>query len=129
MAGDYLIDTNIAIAFLSGERVVIDRILNANMTCISVVTFGELAYGACYSKQLSKNLDQADQLLRWAILLDIKHDISVIYGTVKSDLRKMGRPIPDNDLWIAATAKRHGLTLASRDGHFSAVLDLQVESW
>jgi tRNA(fMet)-specific endonuclease VapC len=129
MAGDYLIDTNIAIAFLAGEQVVIERVLDANATCMSVVTFGELVYGASYSKQLSQNFDRVDHLLRWATLLDINQGVAAIYGNVKSALRKIGRPIPDNDLWIASTAKRHGLTVASRDGHFSVVPNLHVENW
>ncbi|HYX24501.1 MAG TPA: PIN domain-containing protein [Thermoanaerobaculia bacterium] len=48
---------------------------------------------------------------------------------MKTLLRRKGRPIPENDLWIAASARRHGLTLASRDSHFEHVEGLGLEVW
>jgi len=44
-------------------------------------------------------------------------------------LRKKGRPIPENDIWIAAIAFQHDLTLVSRDEHFEEVEDLKLEKW
>lgn len=129
MAGDYLIDTNIAIAFLDGEQAVVDRILESDDTYISVITVGELYYGASYSKNVSENLLRIDRLLQWAILLEVNQSTAAVYGSIKSDLRKSGRPIPDNDLWIASSARQHDLALASRDSHFSVVLQLQIEDW
>lgn len=129
MAGDYLIDTNIAIAFLDGEQAVVDRILESDDTYISVITVGELYSGASYSKNVSENLLRIDRLLQWAILLEVNQSTAAVYGSIKSDLRKIGRPIPDNDLWIASSARQHDLALASRDSHFSVVLQLQIEDW
>jgi tRNA(fMet)-specific endonuclease VapC len=51
------------------------------------------------------------------------------YGRIKNALRARGRPIPDNDIWIAAIALQHDLTLLSRDRHFGAVAGLVVETW
>ncbi len=51
------------------------------------------------------------------------------YGVVKHSLLRKGRPIPENDMWIAASAWQHGLTVATRDGHFDFVDDLSVEHW
>jgi tRNA(fMet)-specific endonuclease VapC len=48
---------------------------------------------------------------------------------IKAALRTSGRMIPDNDIWIAASAMQHGLTLATRDQHFQAVDGLQTVSW
>lgn len=48
---------------------------------------------------------------------------------IKSRLRKKGRPIPENDIWIAATAQEHALVLVTRDPHFQEIEDLRVESW
>ncbi|HEY4572503.1 MAG TPA: PIN domain-containing protein [Thermoanaerobaculia bacterium] len=42
---------------------------------------------------------------------------------------RKGRPIPENDIWIAASARQHGLTLATRDGHFDDVDGLITETW
>lgn len=52
-----------------------------------------------------------------------------IYGEVRNHLRLKARPIPENDLWIAAIAIQHGLTLATRDEHFNDVDDLKRENW
>ena len=51
------------------------------------------------------------------------------YARIKIDLRSKGRPIPENDIWIAATARQHGLTLVTRDQHFSAVDGLKCDAW
>lgn len=51
------------------------------------------------------------------------------YGQVKQRLRAKGRPIPENDIWIAATALQYGLTVVTRDGHFNEVEDLLTEAW
>ncbi len=51
------------------------------------------------------------------------------YGQVKDSLRQKGRPLPENDLWIAALAEQHSLVLVSRDAHFAEVEGLECESW
>ncbi len=50
-------------------------------------------------------------------------------GTLKDQLRKKGRPIPENDLWIAAITIQHNLTLATRDVHFGLIEEFKVETW
>ena len=52
-----------------------------------------------------------------------------VYGEVKDELRLKGRPIPENDVWIAAVARQHGLMLVTRDEHFQHVNGLGVEGW
>jgi tRNA(fMet)-specific endonuclease VapC len=51
------------------------------------------------------------------------------YGQIKDRLRLKGRPIPENDNWIAASAMQHGLPLATRDDHFKEVDGLRIETW
>jgi tRNA(fMet)-specific endonuclease VapC len=51
------------------------------------------------------------------------------YGNIKEQLRQMGRPIPENDIWIAAIALLFDSILVSRDEHFSTVQGLTVEFW
>ncbi len=55
--------------------------------------------------------------------------VARFYSEVKDDLRRKGRPVPENDVWIAATALRHDLALATRDSHFEHVDKLRVERW
>ena len=51
------------------------------------------------------------------------------YGTIKNELRRKGRPIPENDIWIAATAIEHALVLVTRDDHFRETDGLEIEAW
>ena len=51
------------------------------------------------------------------------------YGIIKFALLRKGRPILENDIWIAASAWQHRLTVATRDGHFDYVDDLPLEHW
>jgi tRNA(fMet)-specific endonuclease VapC len=51
------------------------------------------------------------------------------YGRISQQLRKKGRPIPQNDMWIAALALQHGLTLVTRDAHFSHIDGLLLQDW
>lgn len=51
------------------------------------------------------------------------------YGKIKNGLRVKGRPIPENDIWIAAICKQHGLTLISRDEHFKEIDGLPITAW
>jgi tRNA(fMet)-specific endonuclease VapC len=62
-------------------------------------------------------------------VVHLTHKTAEIYGTIKADLEIKGQPIPDNDLWIAATALEYGLSLASRDQHFQRVPGLSVLPW
>ena len=52
-----------------------------------------------------------------------------LYGRIKQGLHAKGQMIPDNDLWIAATALQYGLTLAARDEHFNWLTGLSIEQW
>ena len=51
------------------------------------------------------------------------------YGLLKQRLKEKGRPLPENDVWIAAAAKSHGLVLVTRDGHFDDLDDLTTRTW
>jgi tRNA(fMet)-specific endonuclease VapC len=48
---------------------------------------------------------------------------------LKQHLHEKGRPLPDNDIWIAATARHHGMTLVTRDSHFQDAEDLRTADW
>lgn len=51
------------------------------------------------------------------------------YGDLKAELARLGKPIPDNDLWVAAMARQYDLPLATRDAHFAQVPGLQTLAW
>ena len=95
--------------------------------CPTVV--GELVFGAEKSSNSKANRVRIDALIELCPV--VPHDLEVAYryGAAKAVLQKKGKPIPENDLWIAACALRHDLILAARDSHFGYVDGLQVEDW
>ena len=62
-------------------------------------------------------------------LLNIDSITAKFYGEMISALYKKGKPLPTNDVWIAATAKQHNLTLISRDGHFKEIDGINLKKW
>jgi tRNA(fMet)-specific endonuclease VapC len=129
MAGDYLLDTNILIAFFSGERNVAEKIADANVIHLSSIALGELNYGAKRSTRVTENLERIEQLLQWAEVLTIDAKVASVYGDIKKHLAEKGKLIPDNDIWIAAVARQYALTLVTRDEHFQQVSDLELQAW
>jgi tRNA(fMet)-specific endonuclease VapC len=129
MAGKYLLDTNIVIAFLDQEREIGERVKQVSEVFLSATVLGELYYGSMNSKQSTTNLDRLERFIRMVSVLSCNAITAKLYGEIKTDLRARGRPIPDNDVWIAASTRQHGLTLATRDAHFENVSNLDSENW
>jgi len=129
MAGDLLLDTNVAIAYLAGEETVVRRLLETDVVYLSTVVVGELFFGANKSARVEENLLNISRMLDWMQVPLFDLSTAEIYGQIKFDLRTKGTPISENDLWIAATARQHGLILISRDRHFRAIEHLALESW
>ncbi|MFL6197289.1 MAG: type II toxin-antitoxin system VapC family toxin [Thermoanaerobaculia bacterium] len=129
MTGSYLLDTNVVIAVFKGDPLVHRRLLRASKAFLSIVTLGELFYGAQSSMRIQENVGRIEELAASTSVLDCNTETARHYGLIKAQLRKQGTPIPENDLWIAALANQHGLILVTRDGHFSDVSDLRRETW
>ena len=51
------------------------------------------------------------------------------YAAIGLELKKSGKPIPTNDLWIAALCRQHALPLISHDRHFDVVKGLERIEW
>ncbi len=129
MNGRHLLDTNIIIALLASETVVIQQLREAAEVFIPSVAVGELYYGAYKSSHIDENLVRLTEFVARNVVLGCDAQTARYYGALKDELRKKGHPIPENDVWIAALAKQHDLVLVSRDKHFAKVTDLQVKVW
>lgn len=129
MSGKYLLDTNIVVALWRGENPVVDGVKRAQRAYIPTIVLGELLYGAYHSDRLEEDLARINRQMSRSELLVCDEVVADFYAQVKATLRKKGRPIPENDIWIAAVALRHRLTLVSRDSHFNEVDNLLVETW
>ncbi len=129
MSGRFLLDTNIVIALLGDDSVVAQRINEASEVFLSSIVLGELYYGAQNSVRVAENLAVIESLQAANIVLPCDATTSAYYGQIKAALRQAGTPIPENDIWISALARQHALTIVSRDGHFSSVTDISLETW
>jgi tRNA(fMet)-specific endonuclease VapC len=126
----YLYDTSVLIAVLRQNPDVERRRQAATGTpYVSAVAHGELLYGARHSQHAMQALADVQALVATMAVLDLNSLTADLYSAIKHDLRLKGQMIPDNDLWIAATALQAGLTLAARDTHFARVAGLPFEHW
>ena len=128
-SGRFLLDTNIIIALFAGESSIHEHLQQAEETFLSSIALGELYFGAWKSSQIEKNLMCIDEFAAIGSVLVCDTDTAREYGIVKNSLRVKGRPIPENDIWIAAIARQYRLTLVTRDTHFSEIEELMVERW
>ncbi|MCX6623380.1 MAG: hypothetical protein NTY38_20415 [Acidobacteria bacterium] len=67
--------------------------------------------------------------MTYTVVLFADQDTTEIYGQVKAELAELGKPIPDNDLWIAAMARQYDWPLATRHAHFTHVPRLKTLAW
>lgn len=127
----FLLDTNIAIALLRREEVVLATLEETTTATlfVPVIVLGELRFGALKSVKVEENPRNIEGLAAESDVLHCDEGTARRYGEVKDVLRRKGRPIPDNDIWIAATALRYDLTPVTRDSHFEYVDGLRVERW
>jgi len=128
MAGRVLLDTNVVIALFSKQERTPQGFPESELFVSSTV-LGELYFGALKSAQPAPNVAGIEQFAASVRLLSCDPETAKYYGEIRARLRSRGRPIPDNDIWIAAVALQYGLTLATRDAHFKEVEGLLVESW
>ena len=124
-----VLDTSIVIAWLKGDQIIADKIDKADTAYIPVFVLGELYYGAQYSLNVQTNLATINKIAENYELLNTNIETAFFYGALKAQLRKKGKPIPENDIWIASITQQHQLILISRDKHFDEIDGLFVESW
>jgi tRNA(fMet)-specific endonuclease VapC len=129
MTGSLLLDTNIVVGLFIDDPAIAGHFLQSPDVTLSVTVLGELYYGAQKSNRIDENLARIDQFLEGVTVIDNDIATAYEYGAIRNELRLKGRPIPENDLWIAALARQHDLTLVSRDRHFAEVENLRWEHW
>jgi tRNA(fMet)-specific endonuclease VapC len=129
VAGSVLVDTNVVVAFFRGDKVLHPRFAGLTPIYLPWVVLGELHFGAHRAQRRQQQLAYIRDLLKYAVVLFADQDTTEIYGQVKAELAGLGRPIPYNDLWIAAMARQYDLPLATRDGHFAQVPGLKTLAW
>ena len=128
----YLIDTDIVIYNLKGHAGVTDAFARHRSVpkMLSVITYGELVYGARKSQHIEKNLATARRVGEIYPLLPATTAVMETLAGLKASLEKEGTTLDDMDTLIAATALTHNLVLVTNnDNHFRRVDGLEVENW
>ncbi len=129
MPGRFLVDTNILVAALNDEKMVQIHLDEADQVWLCAPVLAELFFGARKSGRGESNLRRVENLAIKYSVLNCDAETARTFGLIKNQLRMSGKPIPENDVWIAAIALQGDLTLVTRDAHFGAVADLKTESW
>lgn len=129
-SGAYLLDTSVLILSLRGDTAVKVRVSSLSAGYVSSTVLGELFFGA-YGSPTRKDAALKDIAAIMTIITALPLDATTaeIYGRIKQDLKAKGFQMPDNDLWIAATAIQYDIILAARDSHFDWIDGLKVEQW
>lgn len=122
-----LVDTNVIIRVLKGESELFSLFDEMEELYVSSISIGELMYGAALSKKSDFNQELYFGFCNQMKIIYVDSDIAKTYGTIKAQLKKKGRPIPENDIWIAATAITAGLSLVTADTDFENIDDLAIE--
>ena len=126
-----LLDTNVVVAFLNGDKAILRRIrAEIDKIALSTLVLAELDYGAKVSHKAKENLEKLYRFVDIVQVIPLDIDCAKIFGTIKSKLRSIGKPTGEVDALIAATAMAHGATLVTANKkHFENIEGLKLEVW
>lgn len=128
----YLIDTNIIVYGIKGDSVVHDYFIkNENIPkSISVITYGELLFGAKKSQNREKNIAIVYRIKELFPIIDVDKAIIETFSELKVNLQKAGSPIDDFVLLIASTAlTMNSILVTNNEKHFNRIKGLKIENW
>ena len=116
-----LLDTSVIIHAFKNDNAVTERLDTFGEIYVPVEVEGELCYGAYKSANPEKHMTQIQSFLLNCKILSPDRITADIYGSIKAGLMKKGKPIPENDIWIAALARQYDLDLFTTDKHFAEI--------
>lgn len=128
-SGRLAVDTNAVIAYREGIPEVCLLIDGADLIFLPAPVLGELLYGALNSIKAKKNEQAVEKFASHCIVTQIDAAVAARYANVRFNLKKIGHPVPENDIWVAAACLEHEVPLISRDGHFNHIRGLEVINW
>ena len=117
------IDTNVYVAFKSHDESVVEAFRDCDVIGVDITVIAELLSGFSLGGKERKNRQDLESFLNSPRVEVLIHDIETAeyYALIVKRLKEKGRPIPTNDIWIAANAMKHGLALYSFDSHFDEI--------
>jgi tRNA(fMet)-specific endonuclease VapC len=124
-----ILDTNGLSAMADGDPKLEPVLSRANELAIPVIVLGEYRYGIAQSRNQLRYEKWLAELVISCRILRIDEATATGYARIRGELKKAGRPIPGNDVWIAALARQHDMPVISRDEHFDFVSNLLRIGW
>jgi len=126
MSGRVALDTNVVIRLFKNDPAVMKILSTSSVICLPVPVAAELLYGAENSGRPADNIKICHDLIDLCEVLNITRKTAGAYSRVRSSLKASGRPIPENDVWIAAVCMEHNVPLVTSDRHFDFVEGLNI---
>lgn len=124
-----ILDTNALSAVADGEASAMKIVERAERLAIPVIVLGEYRLGIAQSRHRAIYENWLREWISAVAVLNIDEETTHSYAAIGLELKKKGKPIPANDLWIAAACRQHSLPLLSRDRHFDLVSGLRRLDW
>lgn len=124
-----IVDTNALSAWRQGDEKLLPNLTSRGPLSVTVITVGEYQAGLLKSRLRSEGERWLNDVLAIVTVLPVTLATSYHYAAIRSEQRDKGRPIPANDLWIAALARQHRLPVLSRDRHFDLVEGVHRIGW
>ncbi|RDI36645.1 type II toxin-antitoxin system tRNA(fMet)-specific endonuclease VapC [Aquicella lusitana] len=129
----YLLDTNICIYIAKQKPATVMKKfeeLEVGQVAMSVITYGELLYGANKSQSPDAAHSKLVELTTLIPALELNNEVAEHYGDIRRNLEKFGKPIGNNDLWIASHARALDVILVTNNlREFDRVPKLRIENW
>ncbi len=125
-----LLDTNAYVRVGQGDERALAVIHNAQTVGLSTIVIGELLAGFSCGNRYHRNVAELDEFIALSrvAVLPIDRNTADIYGEIYAHLRRLGKPIPTNDLWLAAAAKQYEMAVFTYDRHFVPIADIRSGS-
>lgn len=120
------LDTNVVIDIFNNKHDVITLLNNYQTIYLPVTVCGELLFGAKNSARSQENEQKCHDFISNCNLLNINELVAEVYATTRKVLKRKGKPIPENDIWIAATCIVNNIPLATFDSDFSYINELII---
>jgi tRNA(fMet)-specific endonuclease VapC len=124
-----ILDTDALSAVADGEASAMDLVAGADRVALPAIVLGEYRLGIAQSRHRTNYESWLRQWIAAVTVLDIDDGTTHSYSAIALELKRKGKPIPTNDLWIAALCRQHSLPLVSRDKHFDFVAGLRRLNW
>jgi tRNA(fMet)-specific endonuclease VapC len=127
--GNIAVDSNAVIAYRAGNARACAAINGSAELFMPTMVLGELMYGALNSARPTENEKAVRAFADQCVIMGVDQAVAERYAVIRMALKRKGKPMPENDVWIAALCMEYDVTLVTHDAHFNHVDRLRVFNW